>query len=76
MDYEVTEELTRLGRADIQVAGEKETASVHMACVEKDLMNQSPDTDQLNVGTRERKIRMGPKFLPRVFGQFCWQRIP
>ena len=31
-------------------------------------MNPSPDTDQLNVGTRERgESRMGPKFLPRVF---------
>lgn len=39
-----------------------------MAWVGKELMNQSPDTDQLNVGTRERgESRTGPKFLPRVF---------
>ena len=49
-------------------AGEKERASVQMACVGKELMNRSPDTDHPNVGTRERgESRTGPKFLPRVF---------
>lgn len=39
-----------------------------MASVEKDLMNQSPDTDQLNVGARDREeSRMATKFLSRVF---------
>lgn len=37
----------------------------------------SPDTDQLNVGTRERgKSRMGPKFLPRYLGSSVQQHVP
>lgn len=42
-------------------------------------MNQSPDSDQLNVGVREREAaRMVPKFLPIVSETIlsAWQHIP
>lgn len=44
---------------------------------EKDLINLSPDTGQLNVGERRREeSKMFPKFLPRVFEAVLLAHIP
>ena len=40
-------------------------------------MNQSPDTDHLNVGTRERENQGGVlSFCPEYLRQSCRQHVP